>query len=261
MPEFKYDAFVSHASEDKEAFVAPLAAALNATGLNVWYDDFTLRIGDGLRRSIDHGLANSRFGVVVLSPAFFAKEWPQREVDGLTALETADGRPRILPVWHGVSRIDVASASPMLADRLAVSSHLGVWEVANRLHDVIAPDMPEDRLYRVRHEDAIVDVVDIARREGGRISGHWFLRCVLQGPAVLALGRDLVLVRNGFQRESLITLQDRPYVGIIPVLASRIEECRFEGIGIGAWHEQIERLHLLPDGPAPEDGPSPEEAT
>jgi hypothetical protein len=40
----------------------------------VWFDEFTLKVGDSLRRTIDHGLGYSRFGVVVLSPAFFAKE-------------------------------------------------------------------------------------------------------------------------------------------------------------------------------------------
>lgn len=72
-----YDVFISHATEDKEEIVRPLATALVVRGLRVWYDEFELRIGDSLRRKIDAGLANSRFGVVVLSPNFFAKNWPQ----------------------------------------------------------------------------------------------------------------------------------------------------------------------------------------
>lgn len=66
-----WDLFISHASEDKESFVRPLAHFLRELGLKVWYDEFTLSVGDSLSRSIDNGLARSRYGVVVISPAFF----------------------------------------------------------------------------------------------------------------------------------------------------------------------------------------------
>ena len=69
-----WDLFICHATEDKEPFVKELAEALRAEGLRVWYDEFTLGLGDSIRRSIDHGLASSSYGVVVLSPHFFAKE-------------------------------------------------------------------------------------------------------------------------------------------------------------------------------------------
>ncbi len=55
----QYDVFISHASEDKDDVVRPLAHALQDRGLAVWYDEFELRIGDSLRRKIDRGLANS----------------------------------------------------------------------------------------------------------------------------------------------------------------------------------------------------------
>ncbi len=76
--EIGYDAFISHASEDKQKFVKPLAKALSRMEYRVWYDEFELRVGDSLRQSIDKGLVNSNFGIVVLSPAFFAKLAPIR---------------------------------------------------------------------------------------------------------------------------------------------------------------------------------------
>lgn len=127
-----WDAFVSHASEDKEPFVRPLADALRARDLRIWYDDFTLTVGDSLRRSIDRGLAHSRFGVVVLSPTFFEKEWPQKELDGLVAREV-DGRKVILPVWHGIGAEGIRQFAPMLADRVAISSDAGVAAVVDAL--------------------------------------------------------------------------------------------------------------------------------
>jgi len=72
---------------DGEGFVRELAQAFRDREARVWYDEFTLKVGDSLRRTIDRGLASSRFGVVVLSDSFFQKEWPNRELDGLVALD------------------------------------------------------------------------------------------------------------------------------------------------------------------------------
>jgi hypothetical protein len=66
----RWDAFISHASEDKEPFVRQLAHELRQLGLHVWYDEFELKVGDSLAGSIDIGLRSSRYGVVVLSSAF-----------------------------------------------------------------------------------------------------------------------------------------------------------------------------------------------
>jgi len=135
-PKYDYDFFISHASEDKDEFVRPLADELVRRGLRVWYDEFSLDIGDSLRESIDFGLRASRYGVVILSKAFFAKEWPSKELNGLDALQR-NGRKVILPVWHGVSETDVRGYSPMLADRVAVKSTRGVDGVATDLERIL----------------------------------------------------------------------------------------------------------------------------
>lgn len=124
--------FVSHASEDKKAFVRPLAHALKSQGLQVWYDEFSLRAGDSLRRSIDKGLAECDAGVLVLSPAFFRKEWPQRELDALFGLEIA-GRATLIPVWYQIGATDVAQVSPLLADRIALNANDGVTNIASEI--------------------------------------------------------------------------------------------------------------------------------
>lgn len=135
----QWDVFISHASEDKEDFVRPLAELLKTHGLKVWYDQFTMTVGDSLRRSIDKGLASSRFGIVVLSPDFLKKEWPQRELDGLVAKEI-DGVKVILPVWHRLGRKEVLAYSPTLADKIAASSAAGLENVANELLTAIQRD-------------------------------------------------------------------------------------------------------------------------
>jgi len=141
----EYDAFICHASEDKDSFVRPLAKELNNKGLHVWYDEFSLKVGDSLRRSIERGLANSRYGIVVLSPDFFNKEWPQKELDGLNALEDGN-RKIILPIWHGINKCDVLKYSPILADRVALSSSSGIEQVVSDLLKVVRPKDTYEKL-------------------------------------------------------------------------------------------------------------------
>ena len=134
-----YDFFVCHASEDKDDFVRPLAESLQSKGAEIWYDEFSLKVGDSLRRTIDRGLVDSRFGIVVVSEHFFKKEWPQRELDGLFALETATpDQKRILPIWHKVSKDEVAKYSPILADKIALNTSIkSIDEIADELMKLI----------------------------------------------------------------------------------------------------------------------------
>jgi hypothetical protein len=114
--------FISHASEDKEAFAKELAAALKRNcEFEVWYDDYSLRLGDSLSRSITKGLHSCDYGIVVLSPDFFSKKWPANELAGLFALETKE-RKVILPILHNVTVEDVQKCNPILADRKAIPS-------------------------------------------------------------------------------------------------------------------------------------------
>ena len=98
-----------------------MADLLRSSGVTVWLDENELRLGDSLRAKIDQGLAESRYGVVILSRAFFANDWPQRELDGLIALDSPQ-RKVILPVWDGIDQHVVASYSPLLAGKLAIST-------------------------------------------------------------------------------------------------------------------------------------------
>lgn len=132
-----YDVFISHASEDKDEFVRPLAEELIRIGVKVWYDELSLKWGDSLRVSIDKGLANSRFGVIVISSSFIAKKWPEYEVNGLVAREMT-GEKVILPIWHKVSKSEVMKYSPTLADKLAMNSSVDeIKDIAQQLKSLL----------------------------------------------------------------------------------------------------------------------------
>lgn len=132
-----FDVFISHASEDKDTIVRSLAIELIGQGLKVWYDEFTLRIGDSLRQKIDKGLAKSRVGLVVLSPAFVSKGWTNYELDGIVT-RTVSGEQILLPIWHNITKQEVIDFSPSLADKVARStaSHT-VIEVAIEIAELL----------------------------------------------------------------------------------------------------------------------------
>jgi hypothetical protein len=132
------DLFISHASEDKAEVARPLADALIERDLRVWYDEYTLTLGDTLSREIDRGLASCQFGVVILSPSFFAKEWPRQELDALVAREVNEGTKRILPVWHNIDHHGIAQHSPILAGKLGIPTTRGITAVATEIQRALS---------------------------------------------------------------------------------------------------------------------------
>lgn len=132
-----YDVFVSHASEDKDDFVRPLANALIAAGLKVWFDEMTLRIGDSLRQKIDKGLVSSRVGLVVLSPAFIKKGWTNYELDGIVT-RSVSGEQVLLPIWHNITKQQVMDFSSSIADKVARSTAVHtIDEIAAEIADLL----------------------------------------------------------------------------------------------------------------------------
>jgi TIR domain len=136
-PSYTWDVFMSHASEDKAAFVDGLVNCLKAAGLKVWYDKGELAGGDSLVAGIEEGLRQSRFGVVVLSPRYFAKGWPKAELEALLARDNSDQSRRLLQVWLEISLAQVQEQSLMLASAIAFQADKGVLTVAEALRTVI----------------------------------------------------------------------------------------------------------------------------
>jgi len=180
----EYDVFISHTIEDKEAVARPLARHLQELGLRVWIDECELTFGDSLRRKIDAGLAQSQYGVVVLSPAFFGKEWPNKELDGLVAREDGTGNV-VLPIWHNVNSSDVLRYSPLLAAKVAVSTTRGMPHVAssvlsavrrglNQTNDTNSKlaSLESDLLGRIRRDMLTADSSVELRRSNYELEGH-----------------------------------------------------------------------------------------
>lgn len=131
-------AFISHDSRDKMSIAEPIALQLQRFMCPVWYDQFSLRVGDSLRESIEAGLKECHKCIIVLTPNFLNnKGWSKREYDSIFTREIVEQKKVILPVWYEISAQDVYQFSPILADRVAVPWSLGVEEVARKLLQAI----------------------------------------------------------------------------------------------------------------------------
>jgi hypothetical protein len=127
-----FDVFLVYAAEDR-AVARPIADELVKRGWRVWFDEFELMAGDSLAAQIDRGLSRSTAAVALITPSFFQKRWPSRELAGLAARESQDGIKVVLPVWHEVDASSVAQHSPVLADRIAVDTRSGLQNVVHQI--------------------------------------------------------------------------------------------------------------------------------
>jgi CBS domain-containing protein len=154
--EKQWDVFVSHATEDKSV-ARQIAVELKKRGYAVWYDEWTLKIGDSLFLTINKGLANSRYGVVLLSKNFFNKDWPQKELGGLAALEI-NGNKVILPIWHEIKREEIKQYSPILADLLAAKTENGIGSVVEDIIDVLGIPIKNEKLVQppLNHQENVI---------------------------------------------------------------------------------------------------------
>jgi len=166
--------FISHASEDKDEIARPLANELGKQGCNVWFDEFSLSVGDSLFQSINRGLITSRFGIVIISSSFMNKKWPQAELNGLIQLaKEGSGGKKILPIWYKVTQGDVENYSPILADIIAIqmNSNRSIKKIAQQLKQLIdnptpsPPDPPPPK--RTEVIDRRTEVIDRMKEE------HW----------------------------------------------------------------------------------------
>ncbi|RSK42968.1 toll/interleukin-1 receptor domain-containing protein [Hymenobacter perfusus] len=136
-----WDAFISHASEDKSTIVRQLAEILEKIGIKIWYDEFSLKVGDSLSESIDNGLIKSKFGIVIISKDFLKKKWTDYEYRSLLSKEDK-GKKIILPIWHNITSEEIRDFSLYLHDKFALNtSTMSINKLALTLTEQIRPDI------------------------------------------------------------------------------------------------------------------------
>lgn len=153
-----WDVFISHASEDKDTLVRPLAKQLSDMyKVDVWYDEFTLEYGDSLLESIEKGLQDSEFGIVIFSNEFFKKTWTNHEYNSLRTKEMLLEKKVIIPVWYNITKKQVAKYSLTLADKFAISlnDNFDIDDLAIKITKIIRPDI-YDNISRMRHFEQLI---------------------------------------------------------------------------------------------------------
>lgn len=156
---FKYDAFVSHAVDDKKSIANELCAKLERKGLKIWYSSSNLTVGDHVNETIHEGLQQCRFGIVVVSPNYLAKVWPLTEFSILLQRERKQkGRKVVLPVLHGITSADISTKAPEMSNSFSVNAAEGIDHVVTVLYNEIQRQKKQIRR-RFRQRVGVVSVL------------------------------------------------------------------------------------------------------
>jgi hypothetical protein len=130
------DVFIGHASEDKASYARPLFDALNRLGVSVWLDESEVQDGESLSTSVGRGLRGASLVVLLVTPNFIGKFWPETELANALSMEISSGKVRIVPILD-VSHAIFADRYPLMADKLSRSWDTGVSELASILAERI----------------------------------------------------------------------------------------------------------------------------
>lgn len=134
------DLFLCHAWDDRQGTALELNNLLEGLDVTVWFSEMDVPLGTSLIRKIDKGLANSRAGIVLVTPAMF----DSLSNDGIAAQELSAllATDRVIPIVHGTTFDDLRLVSPLLAARsgLDTASYSSLDEVAVKLADTVLID-------------------------------------------------------------------------------------------------------------------------
>ena len=131
------DVFLCHAWEDRHGAAKELHDYLEARGVKVWFCEKDVGLGTPLMRAIDKGLANSRIGLVLVTPALLSRlpmeSIADKELSALLA------RERIVPIVHNTTYEALRNVSPLLASRTGLSTaEEPMSDVATKLAELVA---------------------------------------------------------------------------------------------------------------------------
>jgi hypothetical protein len=130
----RWDFFVSYASQDRETAAKPVAEALTNRGFAVWLDRWIISADlSRLQDQIQHGLSECHYGIVIVSPWFLQKDWPMRELDTILAIETIEGRRRIVPVLHNLTEAELRERAPELHNKKPIGTADGFERACDQI--------------------------------------------------------------------------------------------------------------------------------
>lgn len=134
------DLFLCHAWDDRQGAALELNNLLTDLEVSVWFSEMDVPLGTSLIRKIDKGLAGSRAGIVLVTPALFTS----LNNEGIAAQELSAllATDRVIPIVHGTTFDELRRVSPLLAARsgLDTASYSSLEEVATKIADTVLLD-------------------------------------------------------------------------------------------------------------------------
>lgn len=131
------DCFLCHAWDDRQGSAKQLHDLLEAAGVKVWFSEKDLGLGVPMMRAIDKGLAASKIGLVLVTPALLARLPKEGVAD--KELSTLLQGNRIVPIVHGTTYAALRDVSPMLASRSGLdTSEDAMAVVATKIAELVA---------------------------------------------------------------------------------------------------------------------------
>jgi TIR domain len=132
------DVFLCHAWDDRNAAAKELHDLLESLGVSVWFSEKDVSLGTSLLREIDKGLAKSRVGIVLVTPALLRRV--QAEGIAEKELSVLLARDLLVPIVHDTTYDALRDVSPMLGSRSGLSTADDTMaEVAAKLAELVAP--------------------------------------------------------------------------------------------------------------------------
>jgi len=129
--------FLCHAWDDRQGPAKELHDLLEARGVSVWFSEKDVGLGVPLLRAIDKGLANSRIGIVLVTPALLVRLPKEGIAD--KELSALLARDRLVPVVHGTTYEALRDVSPLLASRTGLdTAEEPMADVATKLAELVA---------------------------------------------------------------------------------------------------------------------------
>lgn len=131
------DVFLCHAWDDRQGAAKELHDLLEAAGVKVWFSEKDLGLGVPMMRAIDKGLANSKVGLVLVTPALLARLPKESVAD--KELSTLLAGNRLVPIVHNTTYEALRDVSPMLASRTGLdTAEDSMSEVAAKIAELVA---------------------------------------------------------------------------------------------------------------------------
>jgi hypothetical protein len=131
------DFFLCHAWDDRAGPAKELYDHLQSRGVSVWFSEVDVRLGTQLLREIDKGLAKSRVGIVLVTPALLLRLQGESIAD--KELSVLLARDQLVPIVHGTTYEALRDVSPMLASRSGLSTAENPMAiVATKLAELVA---------------------------------------------------------------------------------------------------------------------------